>query len=359
MKKHDDPIKLSFRKTYMLVTFFILCLACLLSLALVLFFLNTFYSGPITQIVVIITGILICGLAIMIGGFILWKSSSWISKPIVELDKAVNKVATGDFEVEIKPQNPMLTHHEIHTEITTLVSNFNIMTKELKGMDYMSKDFMSNVSHEIKTPLSTITGITEMLLDEDFKSNENNEYLRIVNESSERISDLCNSMLKLSKLDSRQILDKKDIVRLDEQIRKAAIMTLESYGESDRILDFDLSEVLYKCDSDLMMQVWVNLIENAIKYSADKSKISIRMKKVELADKSQYFEIQVHNEGEAIPEEKVRRMFDRFYQCDLSHKDQGNGLGLSIVARIIKLHEGRIYCNSSHDKGITMTVELY
>ncbi len=106
-------------------------------------------------------------------------------------------------------KNPMITHHEIHTEIATLVNNFNIMTKELKSMEYMSRDFMSNVSHEIKTPISTITGITEMMLDEGLESNESNDYIRMVNESSERISNLCDSMLKLSKLDSQQIVEKK------------------------------------------------------------------------------------------------------------------------------------------------------
>ncbi len=102
MKKHDDPIKLSFRKTYMLVTFFILSLACIISLGIVMLFLDFFYSGPITQIVVVVTGTLICGLSILIGSIILWKSSNWISKPIVALDQAVTKVATGDFDVQIE-----------------------------------------------------------------------------------------------------------------------------------------------------------------------------------------------------------------------------------------------------------------
>lgn len=358
MKKHDDPIKLSFRKTYMLVTFFILSLACLISLGLVVFYLNFLYEGPITQLIVILMGTLICGLSIIIGGLILWKSSEWISKPIESLDHAVNKVATGDFEVEIQIKNPMMTHHEIHTEITTLVENFNIMTKELKAIEYMSKDFMSNVSHEIKTPLSTINGLTEMLLDEGLESSGNTEYIRIVNESSERISDLCDSMLKLSKLDSQQILEKKDTVRLDEQIRKAAITTLEGYTDSNRTFEFDLQEINYQCDASLMMQVWTNLIENAIKYSPENSLISIKMHKLVLSNDIQHIAIEIHNDGDTIPEAKLRKLFDRFYQCDLSHKDQGNGLGLSIVARIIKLHEGRVYCNSSDGEGITMTIEI-
>ncbi len=145
---------------------------------------------------------------------------------------------------------------------------------------------------------------------------------------------------------------------MDEQIRKAAILTLESYKECDRNLNFDLKKIEYQCDASMMMQVWINLIENAIKYSPENSTISLILKDIEISDENRHIMIQIHNEGQAIPENKMRRMFDRFYQCDLSHKDQGNGLGLSIVARIIKLHEGRIYCNSVEGKGVTMTIEL-
>lgn len=357
MSKHDDPIKLSFRKTYMLITFFILCLACIGSMGIVLLFLNLFYTGPITQFVVIVSGALICFLSIIIGGLIYWKSSGWISKPIVTLDEAVNKVATGDFDVEIEVENPKLTHHEVHTEITTLVDNFNLMTKELKSMEYMSRDFMSNVSHEIKTPISTITGLTELMIDEGLESDENNDYLRVINDSSERISDLCDNMLKVSKLDSQQIVEKKDSVRLDEQIRKAAIIVLES-SDQDREFSFDLMNSEYMCDSGLMMQVWTNLIENAIKYSPEGSPIIIKLHENVTHDEDRDIVVSVHNEGEAIPEEKMRRMFDRFYQCDQSHKDRGSGLGLSIVSRIIQLHKGRIYCNSSDGKGVTMNIEL-
>lgn len=357
MSKHGQPIKLSFRKTYMLLTFFILCMACILSMGIVLLLLNLLYTGPVTQFVVIVSGGLICALSIIIGGMIFWKSSEWISKPIVALDQAVTKVTTGDFDVTIEVDNPVLTHHEVHTEITTLVDNFNIMTKELKSMEYMSRDFMSNVSHEIKTPIATITGLTEMMLDEGLESDENNDYLRVINDSSERISDLCDNMLKVSKLDSQQILEKKDLVRLDEQIRKAAIVALESYKENGREFVFDMESVQYSCDAGLMMQVWTNLIDNAIKYSPSGSLVSITLSETHLHDERN-IHVSIHNSGETISEDKMRRIFDRFYQCDQSHKDKGSGLGLSIVSRIIQLHGGRIYCNSSEYKGVTMNVEL-
>lgn len=356
MKNHKIPIHITFRQTYMVFSFIALCLACIISLALVLILLKYFYTGPITEFVVIIIGILICVLSIIIGGLILWKSSNWFSKPIIALDQAVGKVAEGDFDVVINLDSPKFSHREIHTELNTLVSHFNIMTKELKSMEYMSRDFMSNVSHEIKTPIATITGITEMLLDDGLESEEHEDYIRMVNESSERISDLCDNMLKLSKLDSQQILDKKDHVRLDEQIRKAAILVMEIH-DAERYFFFELDEVYYDCDSDLMMQVWMNLLNNAIKYSPQDSQISVYLNTGQVED-GEKIKIEVHNEGEIITTEKIKRMFDKFYQCEQSHTNQGSGLGLSIVSRIISLHNGNIYCSSEEEKGITMHIEL-
>lgn len=228
------------------------------------------------------------------------------------------------------------------------------MVAELDGMDYMRKDFMSNVSHEIKTPIAAITGFTEILLDGSIDESERQEYLEVINKESMRISRLCENMLHMSRLDSQVIVANLQKIRLDEQLRKCIILLSEKWSDKEIDFSIDLDEVNILSDYDMLQQVWINLIDNAIKYSGENCKIDISVKR--LNDKS--VKVSIRDNGIGIEEEKLHRIFDKFYQCEESHKKSGSGLGLSISKRIVELLNGTIECKSKKDSGTTFEVTL-
>ena len=228
------------------------------------------------------------------------------------------------------------------------------MVAELDGMDYMRKDFMSNVSHEIKTPIAAITGFTEILLDGSIDESERQEYLEVINKESMRISRLCENMLHMSRLDSQVIVANLQKIRLDEQLRKCIILLSEKWSNKEIDFSIDLDEVNILSDYDMLHQVWINLIDNAIKYSGENCKIDISVKR--LNDKS--VKVSIRDNGIGIEEEKLHRIFDKFYQCEESHKKSGSGLGLSISKRIVELLNGTIECKSKKDSGTTFEVTL-
>jgi len=287
------------------------------------------------------------------GGMALWHEALYVTKPIIRISQGVKKVSDGDFSVQLKHwKRHMRKQKNIYTdEIDELANNFNKMAGELNGMNYMRKDFMSNVSHEIKTPVAAITGFSEMLLDGGLNEEEQKEYLTYLNQESLRLSRLCDNMLQISRLDNQIILDKKQEVMVDEQLRRCIITLGEKWSEKGINFDLQLEKCTILSHYDLLFQIWINLIDNAIKYSNQKCTIWITA-----VIESDFLKVSIRDEGIGIPIEKQSKIYDEFYQCDESHKKQGSGLGLSIVNRIIELLNGSISHVSSEGKGTTMTV---
>lgn len=160
-------------------------------------------------------------------------------------------------------------------------------------------------------------------------------------------------MLRMSRLDNQQIVVKKDKVRVDEQLRKCIIMLSEKWSDKIREYELDFQELVIQSDSDLLMQIWSNLIDNAIKYSPENSTIWISGKIDE-----EFLIVTIKDEGKGISIDKQQKIFDKFYQCEESHKKQGNGLGLSIVKRIVELLGGTINCRSEALEGTIMEVKV-
>ena len=225
------------------------------------------------------------------------------------------------------------------------------MAGELDGMNYMRKDFMSNVSHEIKTPVAAITGFSEMLLDGGLDQAQQKEYLTYLNQESLRLSRLCDNMLQMSRLDNQIILDKKQEVKVDEQLRRCIITLGERWSEKEINFDLQLEKCSVVSVYDLLFQVWTNLIDNAIKYSKQECTIWIRA-----TIENDFLKVSIRDEGIGIPREKQGKIYDEFYQCDESHKKEGSGLGLAIVNRIVELLNGSISHVSDERRGTTMTV---
>lgn len=272
-------------------------------------------------------------------------SSKQILQPIRALSKATEEVAKGDFSVRLDIPKDY--------EFGLLTKNFNKMVHELSSIETLRNDFVSNVSHEIKTPLASIQGFAKLVQDKNFNDNERNEFAEIIINESSRLSKLASNILKLSKLENQDIITEKVEFALDEQIRCAILIMEPEWSEKNIDLDIDLDRVNIIENEDLLQQVWLNIIGNAIKFTNEGGTIRIK-----LMDLKNNIVVKVSDNGIGMNEETQRHIFEKFYQGDKSHLSKGNGLGLALVKRILELCNGEIRVKSNSNYGTTFTVEL-
>ena len=269
--------------------------------------------------------------------------------PIRKMTIATKKVAKGDFSVQI--DNGRKYRKD---EIGLLTDNFNMMVRELESNEYLSKEFMSNVSHEFKTPIASIQGFAKLLKDDKLSEEEKQEYIDIIIEESERLANLSSNIQHLSKLENKKELIKKEKVAIDEQIRKCIVILNNKLEEKNIEIGMDEDkDVFVDVNEDMLQQVWINLINNAIKYTQNGGRIDIIID--EFKDK---VIVEVKDNGIGIKEENLEKIFDKFYQEDASHNSEGNGLGLAIVSKIIELHKGSIEVKSKVREGTSFIVTL-
>jgi signal transduction histidine kinase len=294
--------------------------------------------------------LIICSLLTIVSGALLlaWEAGFYI-RPAQSVVEATGRIAKGDFAVRVpQPENLVSTEEGVQ-----LIANFNRMAKELQSIDHMQKGFTGSVSHEFKTPLSSIVGFSEILLEGGLSEEERREYTGLVHEEALRLSRLAENLLRLSRLDAQAIVMRHENIAVDEQIRQCVILLAERWETKDISFSLDLPMLSIESDPDMTKQVWLNLIDNAVKYSAKGSTIQI-------TGESAPGSICVHikDEGIGIPADKQEHIFERFYQCDESHQEKGHGLGLSIVKRILELLGGQIACQSQSGQGTEMIVAL-
>lgn len=348
-KEHYDKKNMPFRVYYAINSTKIVCLSCIIACIIVCIPFLLIYKGEHNEITVIIMSLIICLFTMFFAVHILVKRARVFVEPIEKLEEAVSKVTKGDFDIQIEWKE----EKKKIGELNNLIYNFNKMTKALKDMEYMNKDFISNVSHEVKTPIASITGLTEILMDSSLEEEERSEYLSLVNSEALRLSRLCENMLQMSRLDNQVIVTKHEQVNVTEQIRKSIIMLSEKWADREQEFDLNMDELSVNSDRDLLQQIWINLIDNAMKYSDIGSVLHVSG-----IDCTSYIKISIKDEGIGISEEKLSHIFEKFYQCEVSHKSQGNGLGLSIVKRIVELLNGNIECKSKEGVGTEMIIHL-
>lgn len=266
--------------------------------------------------------------------------------PIRRLSDAMNLVGRGTFNIQISAKAPF-------SDIEDIYRNFNLMTRELAATEILKTDFVSNVSHEIKTPITAIEGYAMLLQGSEGLSEEEAEYVDKILANSQRLSELVGNILLLSRIDNQAIETKNEIFSLDEQIRQSILMLEPKWTEKNIELDVDLESVAYEGNRGLMIHVWNNLIGNAIKFTPEESTVKIRLEKKECG-----VVFTVEDEGEGISDEAKNHIFDKFYQADSSHKQEGNGLGLALVKRILDMTGGSIACDNLAGKGCVFTVTI-
>ena len=269
-----------------------------------------------------------------------------ILSPIKKLSKAMNSVAAGDFTVELEPKS------RVH-EIRDSYQSFNLMTRELAATETLQSDFVSNVSHEFKTPINAIEGYTTLLQDRQLSEEEQEAYIGKILFNTRRLSELVGNILLLSKVDSQAIAPPAATFRLDEQVRQAILLLENKWTKKDIDFDIDLDRVDYTGSEAFLRHVWSNLIDNAVKFSPLGGLVRIRLEK-----RAGSLVFSVEDGGPGIPEEDQKHIFNRFYQSDSSHKAEGNGLGLALVKRIVDLEGGTVTVVSGPEGGCCFTVIL-
>lgn len=267
--------------------------------------------------------------------------------PVLKLKKAMQQVAEGDFSVRLETEKQM-------KEIRDIYSNFNLMVQELEATEILQTDFVSNVSHEFKTPISAIEGYATLLQDDDMPiSEEQEQYISKILFNTRRLSHLAGNILLLSKIEHQSIQTRQNWYRLDEQIRQSIVMMEPKWSEKEIEFDVDMMDVEYLGNENLICHVWDNLISNAIKFSPCGGTIYIRM-----MPEGEKIRFSIENEGPQISEYSMKHIFDKFYQGDSSHKQEGNGLGLALVKQILNLCKGTVSVENIPGSGCRFTVIL-
>lgn len=290
---------------------------------------------------------LIIGIFCIILGYVV---SYWLFNmfynPLEQMSTAAQKVAQGNYEVR-------LSYNGKDKELEAAIQNFNHMVQELNSVEIMRQDFIANVSHEFKTPLSSITGYVTLLQDPELTENERNEYIQMAFFNIEKLNDLTGNILQLSKLESQSTIQKPVTYRLDEQLREAIVLLEPKWSSKHMHLELEMPETYYCGQQALLFQVWTNLIGNAIKFTPDKGIISIQIQQLK-----QQIQVTIQDNGIGMSKETQTHIFEKFYQGDTSRKSQGNGLGLALCKRIIDLSGGEIQIESELGKGAVFTVIL-
>ena len=267
-------------------------------------------------------------------------------RPMEKLTKAAQEVTNGNFDVRVSESGRP-------DEIGRLERNFNKMIKELKGNLYLRKDFINSISHEFRTPLAAIAAYSKLLKSKSITDEERVEYADIILKESTRLTGLTSSILRLTKLEGQAIPENTREFSLDEQLRQVIMLMETEWSRKNIEMDIDMDECRICTEEELLRQVWQNLISNAVKFTGEGGTIRIILRHM---DKG--IIVRVTDNGIGMAEETMQKVFDQFYQGEPLSHGEGNGLGLTIVKKILDICGGKISVASKKGEGSTFTVEL-
>lgn len=272
------------------------------------------------------------------------------SKHLQKISEATRRVAKGDFSVEIDLDESL----KDNSYINIMFRDFNTMVEELNSIESLKDDFISNVSHEIKTPLSIINNYTIALKDKDLPEKIKDEYIETIIESTDKLSDLVSNILKLSKIENRKILPEKKEYDLCRQLSDCLLSFEKVWEEKEIELVVQMEDrVLVNETFSFLDIIWHNLLSNAFKFTENGGKVSLIQTSTD-----EFIEVKIKDTGCGFDEETKGRIFDKFYQGDTSHAEEGNGLGLALVQKIAERNNYLISVESEVGKGTEFTVKI-
>ena len=340
------------------IAWFVLVLVFVISMIIAAFFLTGYiykiinWKPPLLliQIVNTLLGLVFTGALIGLAGKVA-RSRGWVPEmnvfaPILD---ALERIARGDFSVRL------INEFQDNQMVSQLANSVNKMALELDQMENMRQEFISNVSHEIQSPLTSIRGFAKALENDHLSAEERHHYLSIIEEESTRLSRITEDLIKLASLESEQLQLEPKPYRLDQQIRNLILACEPLWKNKSINMEASLEELTITADEDLLSQVWLNLVHNSIKFTPEAGAI-----KVALHPNGDQVMFSISDTGIGISEEDQARIFERFYKADKSRTrtKAGSGLGLSIVKKIVEMHKGTIEVQSEVNTGTTFTVSL-
>lgn len=269
-------------------------------------------------------------------------------KPVNAIINAMNRLASGDYKTRLN-FGKFFGRHPTAAEISR---SFNNLAEELDRTEILRSDFINNFSHEFKTPIVSIAGFAKLLKHGDLTEEQKAEYIDIIEEESLRLSALATNILNLTKVENQTILTGVTEFNLSEQIRNCFLLLENKWSRKNITPELDFGEYTIRANEEMLKQVWINLIDNAVKYSDEGSSVHVSITETE-----NYLLVSISDTGVEIPPELREKIFRKFYQADESHSSEGNGVGLAVVKRIVALHNGDVTVSSGNRKTV-FTVSL-
>lgn len=339
-KSIDKETAINLNKTIWKQTIFVL-IACFLCVLYMKFVENGY---TITFNAILFAAGIFAPLAVILGisNYFVYKNTY---RQFSELADGLEKAVEGDFYAKLDPSKAGV--------MSKVYKNLNRITDELKNVRNMQEDFVNNYSHELRTPITSIKGFSEMLLEEEVTEEERKKYLKIILDSANRLTNLAEESILMTKLESQEILEKEEYL-LSEQIRNCIIMLEPQWSTKNIDMIIELDKIKYNGNKEIMQHLWTNLISNSIKYNKENGKLTVTLKK---NDKNEII-VTISDTGIGMTEEQISHIFEKYYQAEKSKTMQGLGLGLTIVNRILNLVSGKIHVTSKLGEGSTFTVIL-
>ncbi len=270
-------------------------------------------------------------------GLIISLLVGWLPmRPLREIIRGLQSLSEGDYQTRIDmgrlPMGAAITE------------SFNTLAHELEHTEMFRADFINNFSHEFKTPIVSILGFAKLLKQGDLTLEQQEEYLDIIEEESTRLSTMATNVLNLTKVEDQEILTDITEFNLSEQIRDCVLLLEKQWSAKNLTPDLEFNEYQISASEELLRQVWINLLDNAIKYSPEGGTFEVTIRR-----KDENYQVDFRNFGPPIAEQDQSMIMKKFYQADTSHASEGNGIGLAIVDRIVKLHRGSVIVKSSEE----------
>ena len=261
-------------------------------------------------------------------------------QPLGMLIESMHALAAGHFATRLEPKG-FMWKYPAYKELS---DTFNTLAEELEDTELLRSDFINNFSHEFKTPIVSIAGFAKLLQRGNLTEEQTGEYLEIIENESMRLSYMATNVLNLTKVENQAILTDVTEFNLAEQIRDSILLLVNKWEAKNLDFRLEMDELSVQANEELLKQVWINLVHNAIKFTPEGGLIEITTQ--DLGDK---LSVTVTNHGSQIPPEAMARIFNKFYQADESHATEGNGVGLAIVKRVVSLHNGTVAVASQNN----------
>ena len=288
--------------------------------------------------------------SLVIGSTAAFLTTKYSMDPVGRLVTHINRLASGDYRTRLSDKD-FLAGTPAFQPVT---ESFNKLAEELQNTEMLRSDFINNFSHEFKTPIVSIAGFTKLLKRGNLTEEQRQEYLDIIEEESLRLSAMATNVLNMTKIENQTILTDTTTFNISEQIRSAILLLDEKWDKKHIELSADFSEYTITGNEEMLKQVWINLLDNAVKFTPDFGSV-----RVDLEAKDNWLTVCVANTGSTIPPEKLGKIWNKFYQADESHASAGNGIGLAIVKKVTELHGGKVGVTSENElTSFTVTLPI-